>query len=77
VRGWWQTALKRCRLTLVIPGADFPAVIPGRGRHLPDANPESRSVWLYGDSNVEIPGSVPSPSAPVPPRNDECGAGQR
>jgi hypothetical protein len=41
------------------------------------ANPESRSVWLYGDSNVEIPGSVPSPAASVPPRNDECGTARQ
>jgi hypothetical protein len=26
-----------------------------------------------GDSHVGIPGSVPSPAAPVPPRNDSLG----
>jgi hypothetical protein len=56
-----------------IPQCFAHAVIPGRGRHLPVANPESQSVWLYGDSHVGIPGSVPSPSAPLPPRNDSLG----
>ncbi|SNT16699.1 hypothetical protein SAMN05216374_3024, partial [Tardiphaga sp. OK246] len=36
----------------------------------------TRNLDVFGtieDSHVGIPGSVPSPAAPVPPRNDSLG----